>query len=79
MIVRYYCQYINSARGNLLSYRFSLVREHLIEFNQMAKSSAEGSHEMLNRVFTKDNIGFAAFLEAKDGFWVHGTFLFGDI
>ena len=47
--------------------RFSLVKEHLIEFNQLAMANAEGSDEMLNRVMTKDNIGLAALLETKEG------------
>jgi len=43
------------------------VKEHLIEFNQLAMANAEGSDEMLNRVMTKDNIGLAALLETKEG------------
>ena len=43
------------------------MKEHLIEFNQLAMANAEGSDEMLNRVMTKDNIGLAALLETKDG------------
>ena len=38
----------------------------------MAK--AEGSHEMLNRVMTKDNIALAALLETKKDLWVNGKF-----
>ena len=37
--------------------KFSLIFEHLIEFNQLAMANAEGSDDMLNRVMTKDNIG----------------------
>lgn len=46
--------------------RFSLVKEHLIEFNQMAMANAEGCGDMLNRVMTKDNIGLAALLKTKE-------------
>lgn len=52
--------------------KFSLIKEHLIEFNRLAMSTAEGSHDMLNRVMTKDNIGLAALLETKDGLWENG-------
>jgi len=47
--------------------KFSLVKKHLIEFNQLAMANAEGSDEMLNRVMTKDNIGLAALLETREG------------
>ncbi|XP_002730926.1 CCR4-NOT transcription complex subunit 6-like [Saccoglossus kowalevskii] len=47
--------------------KFSLVKEHIVEFNQVAMANAEGSEVMLNRVMTKDNIGIAAMLETKDG------------
>ncbi|XP_045212086.1 CCR4-NOT transcription complex subunit 6-like isoform X2 [Mercenaria mercenaria] len=47
--------------------KFSLVKEHLIEFNQLAMANAEGSDQMLNRVMTKDNIGLAALLETREG------------
>jgi CCR4-NOT transcription complex subunit 6 len=45
--------------------RFALVKDYLIEFNQIAMATAEGSEDMLNRVMTKDNIGLAALLEVK--------------
>ena len=45
--------------------RFQLVKDYLIEFNQIAMATAEGSEDMLNRVMTKDNIGLAALLEVK--------------
>ena len=35
-------------------------------------SSAEGSHDMLNRVMTKDNIGLTALLETKESIWENG-------
>lgn len=57
------------------SFRFSLVKEHLIEFNQLAMANAEGSDEMLNRVMTKDNIGLAALLKTREGvFDITGRF-----
>ena len=36
--------------------RFILLREYLVEFNELAKEAAQGSHDMINRVMTKDNI-----------------------
>jgi CCR4-NOT transcription complex subunit 6 len=45
--------------------RFQLVKDYLVEFNQIAMATAEGSEDMLNRVMTKDNIGLAALLEVK--------------
>lgn len=58
---------------DVLNDRFSLVYDHLIEFNQLALANAEGSDDMLNRVMTKDNIGLAALLETKEGAWSNGT------
>ncbi|KAL5019281.1 hypothetical protein ScPMuIL_005003 [Solemya velum] len=52
--------------------KFSLKKEHLIEFNQLAMANAEGSDDMLNRVMTKDNIGLAAMLETKEGVYENG-------
>lgn len=49
--------------------RFKLVKEHLIEFNQLAMANHDGSEDMLNRVMTKDNIGLAALLETKEAAW----------
>lgn len=46
--------------------KFSLIKEHLVEFNQLAMANAEGSDDMLNRVMTKDNIGLAALLQTKE-------------
>ena len=47
---------------------FSLA-ESLIEFNQIAIATADGtgSENMLNRVMTKDNIAISALLQTKDG------------
>jgi CCR4-NOT transcription complex subunit 6 len=45
--------------------RFTLLKDYLVEFNQIAMQTAEGSEDMLNRVMTKDNIGIAALLETK--------------
>ena len=33
--------------------KFSLVKEHLIEFNQVAMNNADSSEHMINRVMTK--------------------------
>ncbi|KAK8732692.1 hypothetical protein OTU49_006881 [Cherax quadricarinatus] len=49
--------------------KFSLVKERLIEFNQLAMANHDGSEDMLNRVMTKDNIGLAALLETKEAAW----------
>lgn len=49
--------------------RFQLLKEHLVEFNQLAMANAEGSDNMLNRVMPKDNIGLAALLKVKDTAW----------
>ena len=53
--------------------RFSLVKEYLIEFNQLAMANASGADDMLNRVMTKDNIGIAALLELKEGYLNYGS------
>lgn len=52
--------------------RFSLVKEHLIEFTQLAMANSEGSDDMLNRVMPKDNIGLAALLKTKEAAWDNG-------
>ncbi|XP_050707538.1 CCR4-NOT transcription complex subunit 6-like [Eriocheir sinensis] len=49
--------------------KFSLIKERLIEFNQLAMANHDGSEDMLNRVMTKDNIGLAALLETKEAAW----------
>ena len=54
--------------------RFGLIKEHLVEFNQVAIHTAEGSHDMINRVMTKDNIGLAALLETKEAIWENGQY-----
>lgn len=56
-------------------FRFTLIKEHLVEFNQLAMANAEGSDDMLNRVMTKDNIGLAAMLETKEGAFEAGELL----
>lgn len=53
--------------------RFALVKEHLIEFNQLAMANSEGSDNMLNRVMPKDNIGLAALIKTKEAAWENGT------
>ncbi|KOX77439.1 CCR4-NOT transcription complex subunit 6 [Melipona quadrifasciata] len=49
--------------------KFTLIKEHLVEFNQLAMANAEGSDNMLNRVMPKDNIGLAALLRTKEAAW----------
>uniref|UniRef100_A0A336M7I4 poly(A)-specific ribonuclease n=1 Tax=Culicoides sonorensis TaxID=179676 RepID=A0A336M7I4_CULSO len=49
--------------------KFTLLKEHLIEFNQLAMANSEGSDNMLNRVMPKDNIGLAALLRVKESAW----------
>jgi CCR4-NOT transcription complex subunit 6 len=44
----------------------------LVEFNQLAIEAADGSHDMINRVMTKDNIGLAALLETTEAIWQNG-------
>ena len=51
--------------------KFKLLSEHVIEFNQLAMTHAQGSDVMLNRVMTKDNIALAVLLELKDDAWAH--------
>ncbi|CAE1176032.1 CNOT6 [Acanthosepion pharaonis] len=46
--------------------KFCIIKEYLIEFNQLAMANAEGNDDMLNRVMTKDNIGLAALLKTKE-------------
>ena len=38
-------------------------------------TTADGSHDMLNRVMTKDNIGLAALFETKETIWENGKWL----
>ena len=49
-----------------------MIKEHLVEFNQVAMAHAEGNDIMLNRVMTKDNIALAALLETKEAAWENG-------
>jgi len=52
--------------------RFHAIKDHLVEFNQVAIEAADGSHDMINRVMTKDNIGLALLLETSDAGWTNG-------
>ncbi|XP_067124856.1 CCR4-NOT transcription complex subunit 6-like-B isoform X2 [Centruroides vittatus] len=52
--------------------KFTLIKEYLVEFNQLAMANAEGSDDMLNRVMTKDNIGLAALFQIKEGAYSNG-------
>lgn len=49
--------------------KFTLIKEHLVEFNQLAMANADGSDHMLNRVMPKDNIGLAALLKTTEEAW----------
>ncbi|CAF3490840.1 unnamed protein product [Adineta steineri] len=53
--------------------KFRLIKDYLVEFNQLAMSAANGPacHDMMNRVMTKDNIGLVAFLETKEEIYSH--------
>ncbi|XP_037559257.1 CCR4-NOT transcription complex subunit 6-like isoform X11 [Dermacentor silvarum] len=53
--------------------KFALIKEHLVEFNQLAMANADGSDDMLNRVMTKDNIGLAALLQFREGIFENAT------
>lgn len=46
-----------------------MVKEHLVEFNQLAMANADGLEHMLNRVMPKDNIGLAALLQTTEAAW----------
>lgn len=50
-------------------FRFTLIKEHLIEFNQLAMANSCGSDDMLNRVMPRDNIGLAALLKTNETAW----------
>lgn len=49
--------------------KFTLIKEHLVEFNQLAMANADGLEHMLNRVMPKDNIGLAALLKTTEAAW----------
>ncbi|CAF3061908.1 unnamed protein product, partial [Rotaria socialis] len=53
--------------------KFRLVKDYLVEFNQLAMLAANGPacHDMMNRVMTKDNIGLVALLETKEEIYSH--------
>jgi len=55
--------------------RFHAIKDHLVEFNQVAIEAAEGSHDMINRVMTKDNIGLALLLETTEAVWANGKWI----
>ena len=62
-----FCRYIHDGITRKM---FNLkYTESLIEFNQIAIATADGtgSENMLNRVMTKDNIAISALLQTKDG------------
>lgn len=55
--------------------RFTLIKEHLVEFNQLAMANAEGLDHMLNRVMPKDNIGLAALLQTTEAAWENSKYI----
>lgn len=59
----------------ILFCRFTLVKEHLVEFNQLAMANADGLDHMLNRVMPRDNIGLAALLQTKEAAWDNGMYI----
>ena len=64
-----YCAWIGPGGRFLPNGGFSPYADCLIEFNQIAIATADGtgSENMLNRVMTKDNIAISALLQTKDG------------
>jgi len=61
--------------GSAIFYRtskFALIKEQVIEFNQVAIANSEGSEDMLNRVMPRDNIALAAMLQTKEACWENG-------
>lgn len=54
--------------------RFTLIKEHLVEFNQLAMANADGLDHMLNRVMPKDNIGLAALLQTTEAAWENSEY-----
>lgn len=62
-------KYVDGCAIFFRSSKFSLIKETLVEFNQLAMANAEGSDNMLNRVMPKDNIGLAALLKVKESAW----------
>lgn len=71
----FFCFCVKNLKGtSSFSCRFTLIKEHLVEFNQLAMANAEGSDNMLNRVMPKDNIGLAALLRTKEAAWDNGEY-----
>lgn len=62
-------KYVDGCAIFYRSSKFSLIKETLVEFNQLAMANSEGSDNMLNRVMPKDNIGLAALLKVKENAW----------
>lgn len=68
--------YLHNTSEKLLIYsRFTLTKEHLVEFNQLAMANADGLEHMLNRVMPKDNIGLAALLQTTEAAWENGIYI----
>ncbi|KAK0075482.1 hypothetical protein PV326_011537, partial [Microctonus aethiopoides] len=51
------------------SHKFTLIKEHWVEFNRLAIANADGSNHMFNRVMPRDNISLAALLRTTEGAW----------
>ena len=52
----------------LVLYRFTLKKQDMMEFNQLAAANSKDASDMLNRVMTKDNIGLVALLETNEDY-----------
>lgn len=65
--------FIRYDEKHLFLFRFRLIEDYLVEFNQLAMSAVNGSscHDTINRVTTKDNIGLVALLETKEDIVSH--------
>ncbi|CAB3984699.1 CCR4-NOT transcription complex subunit 6-like [Paramuricea clavata] len=48
--------------------RFTLKKQDMMEFNQLAAANSKDASDMLNRVMTKDNIGIVALLETNEDY-----------
>lgn len=51
-------KYVDGCAILYRSAKFQLIKEHLMEFNQLAMANAGGSDDMLNRVMTKGESTF---------------------
>ncbi|XP_013147381.1 PREDICTED: CCR4-NOT transcription complex subunit 6, partial [Papilio polytes] len=73
-------KYVDGCAIFFRSAKFALVKEHLIEFNQLAMANSEGSDNMLNRVIRKRRWrkkGYFPFL--CDSKWAHDNVLISSV